>query len=563
MSFRRIAQGVSLVLFLGALMWAAGSWEHADGLDIFLRLDPLTAAVTIITAREFILGLIPGLIILGLALIAGRIFCGYLCPMGVTLDVFERVAAPRVKPRALEDRQVWGARLRGVKYLFLLWIIGAALVGVSFAYLGSPVSWVTRFYGLCVYPLWGLFADGFLGAVGPALSRAGFQDIGYIQISRKVFAGNLAFAASFLVIASLGLLAPRFWCRFLCPAGALLALCSRKPLLRRRVGDNCAHCGRCVRVCPTGAIMEEPEKTAFSECVVCLDCVRVCPVDAVSFGKARGASRASAVTADPGRRAALTAACAGLLTGGVLRTSLAQPYPLAKESAYVDEGLIRPPGALPEPLFLGRCIRCGECMKACPTNTLQPTWWRAGPEGIFTPVLTMRLAACAQNCTTCGQVCPTGAIRNLPLIEKRHAKLGTAWIIRQNCLVWEQDKKCLVCDEACPYDAVSFRPVPGLSNPAPFVQENRCLGCGWCETRCPVTGAAAIRVNVIGEVRLAEGSYQEKAREYGLVFRKREKSADRLAPGGFEDVDGARPSQGTEQNGETSGGLPPGFTEIK
>jgi len=86
---------------------------------------------------------------------------------------------------------------------------------------------------------------------------------------------------------------------------------------------------------------------------------------------------------------------------------------------------------------------------------------------------------------SCGQVCPTGAIRNIPLPEKKQAKVGTAWIVRQNCLVWEQDKKCLVCDEVCPYSAVSFKPVPGLKNAAPFVVENKCIGCGWCELHCP------------------------------------------------------------------------------
>ena len=159
----------------------------------------------------------------------------------------------------------------------------------------------------------------------------------------------------------------------------------------------------------------------------------------------------------------------GLFTAGVLRSGVHQPRPRSRERALLNEGLIRPPGALPEAEFLANCIRCGECMKACPTNTLQPIWFKAGLEGIFTPVMLPRLAACAVNCNVCGKVCPTGAIRDLPLIEKNHAKTGTAWINRQNCLVWERDKKCLVCDEVCPYGAVSFQPVPDRNNAAPFV----------------------------------------------------------------------------------------------
>jgi MauM/NapG family ferredoxin protein len=225
----------------------------------------------------------------------------------------------------------------------------------------------------------------------------------------------------------------------------------------------------------------------------------------------------------------------------------------------VAADLIRPPGALPEADFLTRCIRCGECMKACPTNTLQPVWFKAGLEGLFSPVMIPRLAACAVQCNVCGKVCPTGAIRDLLLVEKNHAKVGTAWIVRQNCLVWEQDKKCLICDEVCPYNALSFQAVPGLRNAAPFVLENRCIGCGWCENKCPVEGASAIRVNILGEVRLAKGSYVEKAREYGFVFKGKDNSADRLAPGTFDVPPESLDSQPRSGKGAPETGLPPGF----
>jgi len=249
------------------------------------------------------------------------------------------------------------------------------------------------------------------------------------------------------------------------------------------------------------------------------------------------------------------------LTAGLLRTSIGQPRALNKEMAVVDPELIRPPGAMPESDFLARCVRCGECMNVCPTNTLQPTLLKAGLEGIFSPVLKLRLAPCAVNCNACGKVCPTGAIRDVPLLEKQHAKVGTAWINRENCLVWEQDKKCLVCDEVCPYSALSFRPVAGLRNAAPFVLANHCTGCGQCETKCPVAGQAAIRVNVIGQIRLATGSYVEKAQEYGLIFRTRDTSMNRLAPGTFEGLEPSPPAEVAPKSSNAGeGGLPPGFT---
>ena len=77
--------------------------------------------------------------------------------------------------------------------------------------------------------------------------------------------------------------------------------------------------------------------------------------------------------------------------------------------------LIRPPGALPEKDFLARCIRCGECMKACPTNTLQPVALVAGFSAFFSPKITPRRGPCEPLCNVCGHVCPTGAIRALPV----------------------------------------------------------------------------------------------------------------------------------------------------
>ncbi len=62
----------------------------------------------------------------------------------------------------------------------------------------------------------------------------------------------------------------------------------------------------------------------------------------------------------------------------------------------------------------------------------------------------------------------------------------------------------------CPYNAISFQPVPGLRNAAPVVIENKCSGCGWVRTSARCKGLQLFRVNVIGEIRLASGSYIEK-----------------------------------------------------
>jgi MauM/NapG family ferredoxin protein len=559
MRFQRLTQAVTLTIFVVLLALAVHPYFDGLAADFFLRLDPLIALGTSLASRDLSAYFIPGFGVLAVTLLIGRVFCGHICPMGTTLDILQAPLGPKSKPSVKKNTYEATRRYRAWKYLGLVLIIFAGLGGVSLVFLGSPLSLVTRFYGLVLYPLLLLAGDSALQWVRPLISDSLLPGAAYMQITQKVFATNVFVALLFVSIAVAAYAQPRFWCRNLCPAGALMGLFARSPLFKRRVGNSCNRCGRCIRACPTAAIMEDPTKTAFSECIVCLNCLEICPESAVSFSGAFGSGEVQH-SPDLTRRGILLGVGSGLLTAGLLRTSISQPRALGTERAMTPPDLIRPPGALPEPDFLTRCVRCGECMKACATNTLQPVWLKAGLEGIFSPVMIPRLAACAMHCNVCGQVCPTGAIRDLPLVEKNHAKVGTAWIVRQNCLVWEQDKKCLVCDECCPYNALSFQPVPGLRNAAPFVVENRCTGCGWCETKCPVEGAAAIRVNVIGEVRLATGSYVEKAREYGLIFKAKDTSADRLAPGTFDAPDAPlEEGSSSQQQGAPDAGLPPGF----
>ena len=82
------------------------------------------------------------------------------------------------------------------------------------------------------------------------------------------------------------------------------------------------------------------------------------------------------------------------------------------------------------------------------------------------------------------------------------------------CLVWAQDKLCLICDEICPYDAIVFRTIDGYRRP--FVFASRCNGCGYCEQRCPVEGESAIVVAPNGQIRLRTGSYVAEAKRLQL-----------------------------------------------
>jgi len=515
MTFQRLVQILSLAAFIGLLFLAAFPLVSSVPVNVFLRMDPLAASGTWLSSRTVLWVFWPAVVLLILAPVMGRFFCGMICPMGTTVDGFDRTLGKTDKAEA-PNMISTAARRPRIKYHVLVFILGSALCGISLVFAASPLSLITRFYGLIVYPAACLAADIGLVVLRPVVDFLDIPSLVYARMPLPRYALQWVSVLMFAGIFICALITPRFWCRYLCPAGALFALCSVKPLIRRQVSDTCIRCGACQTACPMQAIGSDPLSTDFSECIVCETCVRVCPVNAVTFSSGRhaGSCGFNALFAD--RRQFVFSGITGIASAVLMYTGLYQLHGKPGPGQILHPSMIRPPGALPESAFLDRCIRCGECMKACPTNTLQPLGLAAGLSGWFSPILIPRRGPCEAQCNVCGQVCPTGAIRPLPIEEKTWAKIGTAYVIRHKCLAWEFDRRCLVCDEVCPYNALEFRQLPDHSVAVPFVNESRCSGCGFCEHHCPVQAQAAIVVEPMGEIRLAEGSTRDAAVDAGL-----------------------------------------------
>jgi len=185
-------------------------------------------------------------------------------------------------------------------------------------------------------------------------------------------------------------------------------------------------------------------------------------------------------------------------------------FRLSPSTRRASPKLIRPPGALPEKKFLQKCVKCGECMKACPTNGLQPALAEAGPEGIWTPILVPKIGYCEYYCSLCSQVCPTGAIQELTVEEKTKIKIGLAWVNKNTCIPYNLGTPCIVCEEHCPTSPKAIKlvktevklPDGTIKTPvAPVINTDLCIGCGICETKCPVVDEPAIYVTSVGESR--------------------------------------------------------------
>ena len=404
-------------------------------------------------------------------------------------------------------------RWRRFKYYFLFFLLAGAPFSLNLVGLFDPLSLLYRTLALVFYPAFGYGVEKVsltlyrLGKPFTYVSEPVYQFLKATVLPFKPLIYLLPFLT--LILFALIVIAERvdrrFWCRALCPLGALYGLVARFSLLRRRPTVLCQDCQDCAVICKMGAFgvgqeaktsnpssVSELPRHQTSECQLCLNCQEACDNGRVAFTFGVKASRSPL---DLGRRQVITSLAAGVAVVPFVRLGSLARRP--------EEFLIRPPGAQEEASFLTRCIRCGQCMKVCLTNGIQPVLWEAGLEGLYTPRLVPRMGYCTHTCTLCGQVCPTGAIPQLDLELKQTIVLGTAAINRTRCIPYTEGADCLVCEEHCPVSpkAITFNmaEVPDLQGKKilvklPVVQPDRCIGCGHCEYVCPVGGASAIRV---------------------------------------------------------------------
>jgi len=238
------------------------------------------------------------------------------------------------------------------------------------------------------------------------------------------------------------------------------------------------------------------------ECILCMDCIDFCPqlTSTFTFTKMPARPKEDKKTAEGSisRTQFLSWLGWGLifLTGS---KSLTKKF---TGKVYV----IRPPAALPEREFVQRCVRCGNCMKICPTNVLQPSLLESGFSGIWTPRFNTKIGYCEFKCNLCGRVCPTDAIKTISVEEKMKTKMGLAVIDKTLCLPWAKEQECIVCQEHCPVSSKAIKLTElKLSNgkilKQPSIDSNLCVGCAICENKCPVDPVRAVRVRPLNDSR--------------------------------------------------------------
>jgi polyferredoxin/formate hydrogenlyase subunit 6/NADH:ubiquinone oxidoreductase subunit I len=523
---RRISQTFFLLLFIFLLVESrlpqaiyvdySAAFTHEQDLRLsqpvtfFFHLDPLVWLTSLLSGHAWIKGFAWGMGVLVLTLFLGRVFCGFICPFGTLHHAVSRFR-PALKGTRLVQATQKSSSQR-FKYFLLVALLVSCLLGLNLTGRMDPIAFLFRSVTLAILPGVGVG----IRTLFDLMAKSHIKDLNLLSYGAEVLVSPVfgysykAFQAGwligflFLVILFLNRIRPRFWCRILCPLGALLGIFSRFSLLKlQKDPEKCTHCKLCTQTCQGGASPMPGQQWESAECLWCFNCFHACPEDALGFGL-KWSPRVNK-TPDMGRRVVLGGLLVGIslpllgrLDGRIYKTS--------------DPRLIRPPGSLPEEGFLTLCQRCGLCMKVCPTNVINPTLSEAGMAGFWTPRLVMTQGYCEYSCTLCGSVCPTGAIKEITAQDKTGLpiRIGSAYVNRGRCLPWSGNAPCIVCEEHCPtspkaiYLQDAVLPGPGgkrLRVQLPYVDLRRCVGCGVCEYKCPVKGRPAIQIIAVGESR--------------------------------------------------------------
>jgi len=525
---RRISQIFFLLVFFALLIFTSLRPANSSAGDVHLRApvrlfflwDPLVAVSNALATHSLYRGLLWCLLILIPTVFLGRFFCGWICPMGTLQHFVGNLPseAKRGKQRIESNRY---KRWQTVKYVVLLAGLVAAFFGSMAIGWLDPFSLLVRSIGLSLLP-------AFNFAVRAVIAPLEHSQIAAVRTTGETlhtvlqmlvldfrqthFAQALVLGALFLLILVASLRVTRIWCRSICPLGALLGVASRWSILGlHKDAASCDKCNRCLLHCQGGDDPIGGVPWHKAECLMCMNCVDSCPHGSLTFRFFR--NEREVASPDIGRRRAITGLAAGAAVVPLMRSNTG----LGKSR---HDLLLRPPGALDEEEFLSRCIRCGECMKVCPNNSLHPTLDQAGIEGLWTPTLVPRIGYCEPSCVLCSEVCPTGAIWEITPKEKgwvvgvgaqnQPIRLGTAFYDRGRCLPWAEATECIVCEEWCPVSpkAIYVEEAEVIDSAGktktlkqPRIDPARCVGCGACEYACPLQERPAVYVTSIGESR--------------------------------------------------------------
>ncbi|MBP3826458.1 MAG: 4Fe-4S dicluster domain-containing protein [Prevotella sp.] len=434
------------------------------------------------------------ILLLALTLIFGRIYCSVICPLGIMQDVISWIHGKQKKNRfSFSKEKKW------LRYTMLVLFVIALIAGVhSLVALLAPYSSYGRIVTNLLKPIYE-GGNNVLASIAEHFNSYAFY---HVDVWIKSLPTFIIAAVTFVVLFVLAWRNGRTYCNTICPVGTFLSFFARFSWMKINFDEEkCKNCGKCSRNCKAACIDYKNHTVDYSRCVVCGNCLGQCNFGALHYEHPKKVKKASTTEG----KESVDSARRSFLLGATLASSAVL---LGQEKKKVDGGLakiedkvaptrnthITPPGSRSAKNMASKCTGCQLCVSQCPNEVLRPS---TDLLHLMQPEMSYERGYCRIECNRCSEVCPTGAIRLLPLEEKSSTQVGHAVWIKKNCIPVTDGVECGNCERHCPVGAIMMVPLDEDDEESvmiPTVNEARCIGCGACENLCPARPFSAIYV---------------------------------------------------------------------
>ena len=428
-------------------------------------------------------------ILLVLSLVFGRVYCSFICPMGVYQDVVAWLSKKFTKKK----KYTFSKAMTVLRWTVLAATVIAFIFGFNFLVgLLDPYGAYGRIVTHIFRPAY-LAGNNLLEYIFSSFDNYTFYKVGIYSL------GVLSTLIALVTLVGIGLLAwrnGRTWCNTICPVGTLLGFISRYSLFRLQFDDDkCNSCGLCAMKCKASCINSKDKQIDYSRCVTCFNCIEACNRSAMKYAPYKWKKTVTNVpenkTVDESKRRFLSAT---VVTAVAATSLMGQKVASITGKRALKRNLpIVPPGGLNVENLQEKCISCHLCVSKCPSHVIKPAFTEYGLGGMMQPRLYFDHGFCNYDCTVCSDVCPSKALRPLTVEQKHQTQVGQVHFIRHNCIVFTDETNCGACSEHCPTQAVHMVPYKGVLT-IPETDVSICVGCGGCEYVCPAKPYKAIYV---------------------------------------------------------------------